>query len=254
MAVGCAHTCPRLLGAAGFWRGQHAAWLAHIPTPSALRPSPALILPRPSPHCCCSTAGARPWSASLARRPWATPSGPSEGEGGEGTGAPGLPGLAVHALHRAAICTQAAAPLPPAVGSGRSQPPPCKVPTPAPAAPAHPTPRFMRGQRSLEINPRHPLIRELKAQVGRGWAGWRGWLPCSQLPGCLLLVGLSLGPCSNLAACRLIQRLSWRPPCPPTHPPRPAPRRWHWRAARRPRDRPATLPRCSTRRTLTRQT
>jgi HSP90 family molecular chaperone len=30
--------------------------------------------------------------------------------------------------------------------------------------------KYMRGQRSLEINPRHPLIRELKAQVG--CAGW----------------------------------------------------------------------------------
>lgn len=28
--------------------------------------------------------------------------------------------------------------------------------------------RFMRGQRSLEINPRHPLIKELKAQVRDG--------------------------------------------------------------------------------------
>jgi hypothetical protein len=33
--------------------------------------------------------------------------------------------------------------------------------------------KYMRGQRSLEINPRHPLIKELKSQVSPRLVQWQ---------------------------------------------------------------------------------
>ena len=58
----------------------------------------------------------------------------------------------------------------------------------------HSRAKFMRGQRSLEINPRHPLVKELRAKVGGcGWVGgWVGECPkATPLP--CLLARLTLG-------------------------------------------------------------
>lgn len=73
--------------------------------------------------------------------------------------------------------------------------------------------KFMRGQRSLEVNPRHPLIRELKAQVRRRSGCWRA--PCAswRLEGAAALWVLPPLPPPLLAACQPLPTAAL-PSCP----------------------------------------